>query len=184
MVLLPTPLKAFTDAMPEIKVMLRLCAKNLYGWSCGQDILPHEHAAVEKFSAWDAYPGSWPRIYGDKVPLGMMPMHLNPAIYQSAKKRLERIWFDLVYAGPFFPRKQVQDAMNYWEEHLKEHAGVIDRPPLTNDLSRFAATDADVVPLGGITSVECHLTDEQRKSNTRHDAVMAELRGTTPAGEY
>lgn len=32
MVLLPTPLKAFTDALPEVKAMLRICARNLYGW--------------------------------------------------------------------------------------------------------------------------------------------------------
>src|SRR5260370_24581423 len=32
MVLLPTPLKAFTDTVPEVKAMLRICARNLYGW--------------------------------------------------------------------------------------------------------------------------------------------------------
>lgn len=34
MVLLPMPLKAFTDTMPEVKAMLRICARNLYGWHC------------------------------------------------------------------------------------------------------------------------------------------------------
>ena len=34
MVLLPTPLKAFTDAMPEVKMLLRVCVSNLYGWTC------------------------------------------------------------------------------------------------------------------------------------------------------
>lgn len=28
MVLLPAPLKAFTDAMPEVKAMLRVCSRN------------------------------------------------------------------------------------------------------------------------------------------------------------
>ena len=37
MVLLPTPLKAFTDTMPEIKSMLRICARNLYGWQCDHE---------------------------------------------------------------------------------------------------------------------------------------------------
>jgi len=32
MVWLPTPLKGFTDALPEIKRMLRTCAFHLYGW--------------------------------------------------------------------------------------------------------------------------------------------------------
>ena len=109
---LPTPLKAFTNAIPEIKVMLQLCVKNLYGWSCGQNMLPHEHAAVDGFAAWDDYPESWPRTYGQKTPLGMIPMHLNPSIYWSAKKRLERIWLDLAKAGQFYPRAKVQDAMS------------------------------------------------------------------------
>jgi len=34
MVLLPTPLKAFTDTMPEVKAMLRICVRNLYNWHC------------------------------------------------------------------------------------------------------------------------------------------------------
>ena len=37
MVLLPTPLKAFTDTMSEVKAMLRICARNLYDWHCDHD---------------------------------------------------------------------------------------------------------------------------------------------------
>ena len=40
MIVLPTPLKAFTDTMPEIKAMLRVCARNLYSWQC-------DHESVE-----------------------------------------------------------------------------------------------------------------------------------------
>src|SRR5262249_37799788 len=40
MVWLPTPLKGFTDAMPEVKRMLRTCAFHLYSWAC-------EHPDVE-----------------------------------------------------------------------------------------------------------------------------------------
>ena len=43
MVLLPTPLKAFTDSMPEIKSMLRICSTNLYGWRC-------DHTDMENWS--------------------------------------------------------------------------------------------------------------------------------------
>lgn len=181
MVLLPTPLKAFTDAMPELKTMLRLCAKNTYGWSCGADLLPNEHAAMDNFTSWDDYPKSWPRTFGDRFPIGVM--HLNPVIHQSAKKRLEKIWFDLVRAGEFYPREKVQDAMSYWENHLKEYAENIDRPPLTNDSSRFAATADDIVSVGKVVDVEDHLTDEQRASNARHDAIMAELRQTMTTGK-
>jgi hypothetical protein len=39
MVLLPTPLKDFTDVMPKVKAMLRTYAFHTYGWGCS-------HAAV------------------------------------------------------------------------------------------------------------------------------------------
>lgn len=39
MVWLPTSLKGFTDTLPEIKAMLRVCSFHLYGWAC-------EHEAV------------------------------------------------------------------------------------------------------------------------------------------
>jgi hypothetical protein len=41
MVWLPTSLKGFTDTLPEIKAMLRVCAFHLYGWAC-------QHSSVEK----------------------------------------------------------------------------------------------------------------------------------------
>src|SRR5205085_1996044 len=47
MVLLPTPLKAFTDTMPDVKAMLRICARNLYGWQCDHDSLLATNAALD-----------------------------------------------------------------------------------------------------------------------------------------
>ena len=44
MVWLPTSLKGFTDTLPEIKAMLRVCSFHLYGWAC-------EHPSVVDLAA-------------------------------------------------------------------------------------------------------------------------------------
>lgn len=46
MVLLPTPLKGFTDAVPEVKRHLRVCAFHLYGWACEHELVREEAEAV------------------------------------------------------------------------------------------------------------------------------------------
>lgn len=112
MVLLPTPLKAFTDAMPEVKAMLRLCARALYGWQCDREELAATNAALDAWGDWSAYPASWPRRVGDAPPPGVMP--LNDAIRADARTRLARIRRDLVEAGPLYPRESVREALAYW----------------------------------------------------------------------
>ena len=54
MVLLPTPLKAFTDTMPEVKAMLRICARNLYGWPSGQPEFLAVSTTLDKWTHWDS----------------------------------------------------------------------------------------------------------------------------------
>ena len=114
MVLLPTPLKAFTDTMPDVKAMLRICARNLYGWQCDHDAMKPVNAELERWSDWNSYPTSWPRTPDDqKVPLGVV--ELTPAIKRSARVRLSAIQNDLKDAGPFFPRQEVVEALAYWK---------------------------------------------------------------------
>jgi hypothetical protein len=60
MVLLPTPLKAFTDTMQDVKAMLRICARHLYGWHCDHEGAVEGLAIVEGWTDWSAYPESWP----------------------------------------------------------------------------------------------------------------------------
>jgi hypothetical protein len=50
MVLLLTPLKAFTDSMPEIKTMLRICARNLYDWQCDHEDMALTNKALDEWS--------------------------------------------------------------------------------------------------------------------------------------
>lgn len=116
MVLLPTPLKAFTDSMPEVKMMLRVCAANLYGWICESDDVGETAAAVRAWNDWSVYPASWPREAGATEPLGVRP--LSSRIKHDAQKRVERIRHDLQNAGEFYPREQVQDTLEFWEVKL------------------------------------------------------------------
>lgn len=110
MVLLPTPLKAFTDVMPEIKSMLRTCAFFTYGWRCEEEIFAGQD--IEAAGSWPAYPASWPSSRDDQPPPGMMP--LTDRIERDARKRLNRIRHDLDNAGPFYPREQVRAALTHW----------------------------------------------------------------------
>lgn len=113
MVLLPTPLKAFTDAMPEVKAMLRICARNLYGWHCNHEHVADAVATIDGWLNWDEYPGSWPRVPHASVPLGVVK--INEGIRQSATKRLGQIRSDLKNPGIHYPRERVLEAFDYWK---------------------------------------------------------------------
>lgn len=114
-VLLPTPLKAFTDAMPEIKTMLRVAASAYYGWSVEHPDIP----AIEEersICPWDSYPESWPMSPTDESPPGVVA--LNIAIKTSAGRRMKRIATDLESAGAYYPRQEVINVIQYWIEVL------------------------------------------------------------------
>ena len=115
-VLLPTPLKAFTDAMPEVKAMLRVCAHYLYGWACEHESLAETVAIVSGWDGWDAYPASWPRSPDAPLVPGVMP--LDGRIRKSASGRLSRIKSDLIKAGPHYPRDGVRAALDFWKIKL------------------------------------------------------------------
>lgn len=98
MVLLPTPLKAFTDTMPEVKAMLRVCARNFYGWHCDHQSIAEAISAIDAWGDWSAYPASWPRKPGGALTLGVMP--INDGIRSAAGARLKRIRRDLEHRPP------------------------------------------------------------------------------------
>ncbi len=113
MVLLPTPLKAFTDVMPEVKSMLRICASQLYGWRCDHPSLTQTLKRLDGWTDWSAYPASWPRPDKASIPLGVR--FLTPEIRQTALRRMARIFQDLESAGPHYPRQEVEEALVYWK---------------------------------------------------------------------
>jgi hypothetical protein len=116
MVLLPTPLKAFTDTVADVKAMLRICANDLYGWRCDHESLLATVTALDQWNEWDAYPASWPKKMHEKLPMGIVP--LSPSIEASARKRLDAMRRDLKNAGTYYPRERVGAALAYWNVKL------------------------------------------------------------------
>ncbi len=112
MVLLPTPLKAFTDIVPEVKAMLRICARNTYGWQCDHAEMAGVNAELDVWNDWTDYPESWPIEPGSSIPMGTMP--ISPDIRESANRRWCRIQNDMEKAGPHYPRDSVRQVLKYW----------------------------------------------------------------------
>lgn len=73
MLLLPTPLKVFTDTVPEVKAMLRICAGSFDGWRCDHADVASLHALLDEWVDWSAWPDGWPRPGQRSTPLGVMP---------------------------------------------------------------------------------------------------------------
>ena len=112
MVLLPTPLKAFTDAMPEVRGMLRAGARRLYGWVCEH---PDTTAEAERLDEWQdsrSYPRSWAM---GEFP-GVRP--LTSDIRAAVCRRVDGLKRDLIHAGPYYPRDEVRSALAYWKVDL------------------------------------------------------------------
>lgn len=76
------PSETFTDTMPEVKAMLRICTCNLCGWPCDHDSVLAGNSALDGWSDWDAYPQSWPRRPREKNPLGVVAF--SPTIENAA----------------------------------------------------------------------------------------------------
>lgn len=112
MVLLPTPLKAFTDTVPEVKALLRLCARNMYGWQCDHLSQKLTNAVLDAWNDWDIYPQSWPKTRNEPAPIGIMK--INGDIRATANRRWQSIQKDLEHAGPYYPRDQVLSVLDYW----------------------------------------------------------------------
>lgn len=121
MVLLPTPLKAFTDVMPEVKTMLRVCALHLYGWYCDHPDVADAAREVMDWSDWDYYPVSWPRSDKSSLPLGLVPF--SGTIAKAADRRRASIHNDLHHAGPYYPRQEVKDVLSHWGVDLRPTRG-------------------------------------------------------------
>ncbi len=113
MVLLPTPLKAFTDVMVEVKMMLRVCALHLYGWSCEHEELNDVAKQVSQWTNWDAYPESWPKPSQASLPLGTTKF--SDRIKDAANRRKSAIRDDLASAGPYYPRDEVREVLAFWK---------------------------------------------------------------------
>jgi hypothetical protein len=119
MVWLPTPLKGFTDTLPEIKAMLRVCAFHLYGWACEH---PSVADQVEKVrSGWvpEGYPKSWPSPEQPNVmPPGTAPF--SARIEREIIKRKQRIRVSVEDLRlVLYPPEEVLDVLKFWGVQLE-----------------------------------------------------------------
>lgn len=102
MVLLPTPLKAFTDFVPQLKAALRLAAFKLYGFLPAGKAVP----TVEDAGEW--LPEGWAN--GDVAGIRW----LNAKIEKSARDRGDKILREFRDSGGKYPEAQVQRVLRYW----------------------------------------------------------------------
>lgn len=116
MVLLPTPLKAFTDVMVDVKAMLRVCALHLYDWSCNHEAVGQAVERIVAWADWDAYPATWPRPGRVSTPLGIMPF--TARVKSAADDRIAKIRTDLASAGQHYPREEVLKTLEFWNVKL------------------------------------------------------------------
>lgn len=118
MVWLPTSLKGFTDTLPEIKAMLRVCAFHLYGWACEHEAVAEQAEQVR--SGWTPpdYPKSWPSADRRGVlPPGTAPF--TPRIEREIEKRKSKIRSALASANLLhYPKTEVENVLKFWKVDL------------------------------------------------------------------
>ena len=97
MVLLPTPLKAFTDVMTDVKMMLRVCALHLYGWSCDHDDVAEIAGQVADWANWDDIRRAGPNRVGRRSRWALPSSRLGSRRRQTVgRPPFARIWYPLV----------------------------------------------------------------------------------------
>jgi hypothetical protein len=117
MVWLPTSLKGFTDSLPEVKSLLRVCAYYLYGFLCDH---PNTQAEAQRIGdGWIPahYPSAWPTNTRADLPPGTSPF--THRIKAEIVKRKTKWESDLSNpALTSYPREQVRTVLQYWKVEL------------------------------------------------------------------
>jgi phytoene dehydrogenase-like protein len=115
-----SPLKGFTDTLPEIKAMLRVCAFHLYGWACEHPSVADQADKVRAGWVPDGYPKSWPSAAQPALaPPGTAPF--SDRIEREIAKRMQRIKAsveDLRLAH--YPRAEVLEVLRFWGVELEK----------------------------------------------------------------
>jgi hypothetical protein len=119
MVLLPTPLKGFTDAVPSIKRHLRVCAYHLYGWICEHENAEAEADRIRCDEIPDGYPLEWPTAERKILPPGTAPF--SDLIKQRVVKQKRKIAKDLSDSSfQFYPREEVRRVLDFWKVEFND----------------------------------------------------------------
>jgi hypothetical protein len=118
MVWLPTSLKGFTDTLPEIKAMLRVCSFHLYGWACEHSSVLSQAAKVRSGWTPDDYPKTWPSLTRPgALPPGTAPF--TARVKQEIARRKQKIRADVANAAYLhYPKEQVLDVLKFWNVSL------------------------------------------------------------------
>ena len=112
MVALPTPLKAFTDSVPEVKLILRVCAYYLYGWTCEHESVKEQADLIRSGFIPHDYPASWPTPQRDVHPPGLVPC--SERTLGFVRNRKAQIRREIDGAGPLYPRDRVREVLKFW----------------------------------------------------------------------
>jgi hypothetical protein len=118
MIWLPTPLKGFTDAVPQVKTILRTCAFYLYGWVCEHKSVAAQAATVRSGAIPTGYPEEWPapgRL--DLRPQGVAPFTRGvEEKIQRRKLEIRNMLDDVKLTN--FPREDVRRVLETWKINL------------------------------------------------------------------
>jgi hypothetical protein len=121
LVLLPTPVKALTDSMPEVQQALRVCSWHLYGWTPD----PAEAKEAELIrSGWapENYPSDWPRKRGASAPPGLV--QATSTILAKSRARKAEIADELRRADAgellHYPADSVRRILLAWSSQASE----------------------------------------------------------------
>lgn len=114
MIWLPTSLKGFTDTLPEIKAMLRVCAFHLYGWACEHPSVGDQADKVRAGWIPNGYPKSWPCPDRPSVlPPGTAPFTVR--VEREIAKRKQKVKADIANAAfMHYPREDVLGVLKFW----------------------------------------------------------------------
>jgi hypothetical protein len=115
MVWLPTSLKGFTDTLPEIKAILRVCSFHLYGWACEHPSVADQATKIR--SGWipELYPKSWPSPDNKAVlPPGTAPH--TARVEKEILRRKLKIKADIENAAyHHYPKDEVLKVLEFWK---------------------------------------------------------------------
>jgi len=114
MVLLPTPLKALTDSVPEIKYALRFRSYQLYGWCCDypDPQVLNEANRIANLAHNGDFPAHWPAIWSaaPAAPASQVPQ----VVLDWVNARKESIT-QLCHAAPEnYPVTEVRQVLTHW----------------------------------------------------------------------
>lgn len=111
---LPTPLKGFTDAVPQIKECLRVCVFHLYGWTCQHEAAQTAAERVHSGAIPEGYPEEWPTAERRTLPPGTAPY--NDSVRASVERRKAKIRAQLADESlSHYDHDAVRKVLAFWK---------------------------------------------------------------------